>query len=366
MSKIAFCTDTHLGARGGSQIFRDYFAWYYVEVFFPYLKANDIKEIICLGDFFDNRNHLSLKDIAFVNEIFLPLLDEYDVSFKVIAGNHDLAFKNTNSITSLSVMEHSKRVEIFKDDVVEFDLEGNRFVFVPWINNENYSEFMETLNAIEDKQKVAILGHFEINGFLMYQNSSRCETGLDQSLFKDFKSVWSGHFHHPSKIGNVEYLGALFHFNWQDHGDARGFWVYDTTTDSKEYVENEHCLFSEILYTDDMKLSDQELAEASENQFVKIVINEEYDKVKFMDFYSKVTGSKPIDVQIVNNYAIMHSTGRSTANGVAADTTDTNKSVDEYIESYVTSVVDKDKQNSIMDKFKAVKAQAADEMVKGE
>lgn len=365
MSKVAFITDTHLGARGGSQIFREYFKWYYTNIFFPYLAENDIDEIIHGGDFFDNRNHLSLKDIAFVNDVFLPLLDEYDVTMKVIAGNHDLAFKNTNSITSLSVMEHSKRVHVLKDDVEEFDLGGNRFVFVPWINNENYSDFMEKLNSIEDKQDVTILGHFEINGFLMYKKSSRCETGLDQSIFKDFKSVWSGHFHHPSKIGNIEYLGSLFHFNWQDHGDARGFWVYYTETDTKEYVENEHCLFTEILYKDDIELSDEVLHEAVVNQFVKIVINDEYDKVKFMDFYSKVTGSKPIDVQIVNNYAIMNST-KSQEKQTEESDTDTSKSVDDYIQSYVTAVVSEEKQSSIMDKFKVVKSQAADEMVKGE
>lgn len=365
--KVAFITDTHLGARGGSQVFREYFKWYYEEVFFPYLGENDIHEIVHTGDFFDNRNFVTLKDIAFVNEVFIPLLNKYDVRFRVIAGNHDLAFKNTNAVTSLSVLEHSDKVEVFKDEVVEFELDGNRFAFVPWINNNNYGEFMEALDSIKNKGEVRILGHFEIAGFPMYKNSIRCEHGIDQGVFKKFKSVWSGHFHHPSTSGNIEYLGALFHFNWQDNGDARGFWVYDTNTDEKEYVENEHCLFSEILYTDNVDLTDDEIKEFCNQQFVKIVINEKYSKVKFMDFHSKVMASKPIDVQIVNNYAIQ-STGQQQAVNEATQESDvSDKTVATYIETYVSSVIDDaPTRASVLEKFKDVYAKANDLMVKGE
>jgi|AntRauTorcE11897_2_1112592.scaffolds.fasta_scaffold00424_15 DNA repair exonuclease SbcCD nuclease subunit len=364
--KIGIFTDTHLGARGGSTVFREYFGWYYHEVFFPYLKEHGITTLFMLGDFFDNRNHLSLSDIAFVNQVFLPLLESHGCTMYIIAGNHDLAFKNTNSITSLSVMEHSEHVHILKDDVEEFEFDGSRFVFVPWINGSNYDEFMDDLNNIKDKQDVTILGHFEIEGFLMYKNSSRCEHGLDQKVFKDFKSVWSGHFHHQSKIGNIEYLGATFHLNWQDHNDKRGFWVYDTDTQEKTHVENEHSLFTEILYEDEHGLTHDQINEFCEHQFVKIVINEEYDKVKFMDFYSKVTGSKPIDVQIENNYAIL-----STKEYVSESSDDTqateDKSIDQYIQTYVQKTVeDDDKKSSIMNKFVDVKSQASDMMVKGE
>ena len=341
---IGLFTDTHLGARGGSKIFREYFKWYYTEVFFPKLKENNITTLFMLGDFFDNRNHLSLSDIAFVNEVFLPLLDSYGITMYIIAGNHDLAFKNTNSITSLSVMEHSDKVVILKDEVETFEMDNQKFVFVPWINSNNYSEFMESLNSIENKEEVIILGHFEIQGFLMYKNSMRCEHGLDQSIFKEFKSVWSGHFHHPSKIGNVEYLGSLFHLTWQDNGDKRGFWIYNTEDDEKTYVENEDSLFSEILYEDDLELTDDELEAATSHQYVKVVINDEYDKIKFMDFYSKIISNKPIDIQIVNNYAILKERQNVVVDENENDSDDSDsssKTVDEYILNYVDAVVKK-------------------------
>jgi DNA repair exonuclease SbcCD nuclease subunit len=364
--KTAFITDTHLGARGGSQVFREYFEWYYSEIFFPMLKEQGITDVVHLGDFFDNRNYISLKDIAFVKSVFLPLLEKYDINMRIIAGNHDLAFKNTNSVTSLSVMDHSDHVEVFKDEVVEFNLGDQRFAFVPWINNNNYDEFMLALDSIEDKQDVIVLGHFEIKGFLMYKTSSRCEHGLDQSIFKEFKSVWSGHFHHSSKVGNIEYLGSLFEFNWQDYGDPRGFWIYDSEADEKTYVENEYHLFNVIEYTDDIadEWTADDIKTAVADQFVKIVINDEYDKIKFMDFYSKVTGNKPIDVQIENNYAI------SSYKSADQDDTDEEQiegeTTESYIENYIDSTVAKEKRKSIKSKFNNILIEAKELMVKGE
>lgn len=370
MSKVAIFTDTHLGARGGSSVFRNYFEWYYKYIFFPKLSESGVKNLLMLGDFFDNRNHVNLNDIEFVNNVFLPLLEEYDITMNIIAGNHDLAYKNTNAVTSLSVMQHSNYVNVLKDEVVEFDLDGQRFAFVPWINANNYSDFMQSLSDIEDKHEVIVLGHFEINGFLMYKNSSRCETGIDQSVFKDFKEVWSGHFHHPSKIGNVEYIGSLFHLTWQDYGDSRGFYIFDTQTKEREYVENEYCLFTQILYSDDAEtLEDSDIEDYCYGQYVKIVIEEEYDKIKFMDFYSRVISSKPIYLQIENNYAIRQCSGKlvdenndqSTSNNVS------DKSIENYIGNYVNAIVsDHDKQVSILSKFDTVKRKAEEIMVKGE
>ncbi|MDX1532699.1 MAG: metallophosphoesterase [Nitrosopumilaceae archaeon] len=365
--KTAFITDTHLGARGGSQVFREYFGWFYTEIFFPKLKELGITELVHLGDFFDNRNYVSLKDIAFVNDVFLPLLEKYNINMRIIAGNHDLAFKNTNAVTSLSIMEHSDRVELFKDEVVEFTLGDQRFAFVPWINNNNYDEFMESLNSIEDKKDVIVLGHFEIKGFLMYRTSSRCEHGLDQSIFKEFKSVWSGHFHHASKVGNIEYLGALFEYNWQDYGDPRGFWVYDSDKDEKEFIENEYNLFNVIEYTD--KLADSwsvdDILTNVNNQFIKIIINDEYDKVKFMDFYSKVNSSKPLDVQVENKYII--SSYSNTTDGDAVDEVEIEgETIESYVENYIDATINEDKRASIKSKMETILKEANEMMVKGE
>ena len=52
--KVAIISDQHFGARKGSKFLHDYFKKFYNEVFFPYLKDNDIKVVIDMGDTFDN------------------------------------------------------------------------------------------------------------------------------------------------------------------------------------------------------------------------------------------------------------------------------------------------------------------------
>ena len=52
---IAIITDTHFGARNDNINFSEYFYRFYEEQFFPYLKENNIKTCLHLGDILDRR-----------------------------------------------------------------------------------------------------------------------------------------------------------------------------------------------------------------------------------------------------------------------------------------------------------------------
>jgi len=59
--KIALLNDTHFGARNDSLIFDDFFHKFYDEIFFPYLKENNIKTLIHLGDVVDRRKFINFR-----------------------------------------------------------------------------------------------------------------------------------------------------------------------------------------------------------------------------------------------------------------------------------------------------------------
>ena len=59
--KIALITDTHFGARNDNLFFNDYFYKFWDNVFFPYVKDNNIKTCIHLGDLMDRRKYVSFK-----------------------------------------------------------------------------------------------------------------------------------------------------------------------------------------------------------------------------------------------------------------------------------------------------------------
>jgi len=59
--KLAILSDTHCGIRNSSDIFMEYQERFYEEVFFPYMLENDIKQILHLGDYYDNRKTVNFK-----------------------------------------------------------------------------------------------------------------------------------------------------------------------------------------------------------------------------------------------------------------------------------------------------------------
>ena len=73
--KIAILNDTHCGTRNSSDIFLDNAAKFYNETFFPYLKEHDIKQIVHLGDYYDNRKAINIKCLHHNRKHFLEPLD---------------------------------------------------------------------------------------------------------------------------------------------------------------------------------------------------------------------------------------------------------------------------------------------------
>ena len=65
--KIAIITDTHCGVRNSSEIFLNNAAEFYDTIFFPYCLENNIKHILHLGNYYDNRKIVNFK--AFKKEL---------------------------------------------------------------------------------------------------------------------------------------------------------------------------------------------------------------------------------------------------------------------------------------------------------
>ena len=100
--KIALINDTHFGARGDSQLFFDYFMKFFDEVFFPYLEKNNIKTIIHAGDFMDRRKFVNFSILNQVRSQFIQRLKENDIELHCILGNHDVYYRNTNGVNSVT------------------------------------------------------------------------------------------------------------------------------------------------------------------------------------------------------------------------------------------------------------------------
>jgi hypothetical protein len=105
------------------------------------------------------------------------------------------------------------------------------------------------MEFLKNTSSEVVFGHLEIAGFEM-DRGNICHTGLDKKVFDRFDSVLSGHFHHKSTDGVITYLGNQYQMTWADHGDERGFHVFDTETRELEFVPNPFHMFHKISYDD--------------------------------------------------------------------------------------------------------------------
>ena len=122
--KVAILNDTHCGVRNSSDIFIKYQERFYTEVFFPYLKKHDIKQILHLGDYYDHRKYVNFKALNSNRKVFLDRLREDGIHMDIIPGNHDVFYKNTNELCSLKELlgHYTSNVNIvMKPKVLDYD-----------------------------------------------------------------------------------------------------------------------------------------------------------------------------------------------------------------------------------------------------
>ncbi len=204
--KILFITDTHLG------LYNDSDEWLEIVTnIFKYVKEickeEKINTIIHGGDFFHNTKSINKKTLDISKYIVKDILN--DITIISIIGNHDIFYKNKLKPNSLQTFEDTSNVHVIYEPTKFHDI-----LLVPW--NADFSK---------EKAKYCF-GHFKINGFQM-NDSFTCKKGLNLNLFKNFKQVYSGHFHKKSTNKNIMYLGSPYQQTFADEGSERGFYIWN-------------------------------------------------------------------------------------------------------------------------------------------
>lgn len=297
--KIAILNDTHAGIRNSSEVMMEYQERFYTDVFFPYLKENGITKILHLGDYYDNRKFINFKALEHNRKIFLEVLRKEKIHMDIIAGNHDVYYKNTNNLSALKellghYMEEVRIIE--KPTVVRYS--NTDVALIPWINDSNEKatyKFLETCKA-------SVVGaHLELEGFEM-QAGIPCTHGMSAQLFSRFETVLSGHFHTKSQSGNIHYLGSQMEFFWSDAHDPKYFHVFDTDTRELTPVQNTVTLFEKIYYDDTEKNPMVTDVRHVDNKFVKVIVVNKSDPRLFESFIDRINSRKIHELKIAENF----------------------------------------------------------------
>lgn len=289
--KYAIIADTHLGVRNDNQHFLDSSVRFHEKLLFPAIKEHKIDAVLHCGDLVDRKRGISYVVAETLRKRIIEPLASLEVPVIVACGNHDAPFDKHSTATNALNELIGDRYPTFTvhNEPTIWKGWGHPLMVIPWICASNYNKSMETMEKID--RHTVLFGHLELNGFKMYKTTPECSHGLDAKILKNAKRVFSGHFHTPSDVGDVHYVGAPYEMNWHDYNDWRGFLIYDTDKNEITRIQNTDTMFAEIEYVDVVPKSFN-----CQGKIVKVIVNKRDDIKKYDKFMLKLNEAGPLEI----------------------------------------------------------------------
>ena len=295
--KIALLNDTHFGVRNDSPAFMEYQNRFYDELFFPYLKENNIKSLVHLGDVVDRRKFINFNTAHNFQQKFWRRLWDMKIDTHIILGNHDTYYKNTNEVNAMQQLITTfdgKSEPWIYSSPKEMIFDGLKILLVPWICDDNYEE---SVNMIQNSTAQICMGHLEVKGFEMHKGFFN-DHGLEKNLFKRFEKVISGHFHKKSDDGQIYYCGTQYEITWSDYKCPKGFHIFDTETRELTRIPNPLRIHKKLIYND--KEEDYSKLDLShfEDCFIKVFVTNKTNEEMFNKLIDRLHNT--VDTHEVN------------------------------------------------------------------
>ena len=292
--KIAIIGDLHIGVKSSNEVMMRHQARFF-NFFLNELKNRGVCTIIQLGDIWDNRRQVNFRALQFAQETFFEPINDAGIELHTLIGNHDIFYRETLDINSSGLLLRPyKHIHVY-DEPTTLNFEKISFDIIPWMCNDNKNICMEYMN---NSKSDYCCGHFEINNFEVMKGIPY-ENGIDEEKFGKYKQVFSGHFHIRSHRGNITYVGTPYELTWGDYNTPKGFLIFDTETNSWEYVENPITYFYYITYDEIggyiTNLDKMDLADC----YIKLVIRSKKEEFIYNNFINKLFKMKPADIKFV-------------------------------------------------------------------
>ena len=232
--KIVLIGDIHFDVANGNQTVLENQLDFFKKQVFPYMKENNLKTIIQLGDLMDNRNKVSVNVLHYLKKDFFDIMKNEGITLYTLIGNHDIYHKTTREIHSLELFDVIYDNFHVVNDIRTLEINNKKLLIVPWVlpdEKYNFEDYLDT---------DYIFGHFETNGVEMVKNIC-CNSAhaFNMDSFKGIKT-YSGHFHlrRYYESSNIFYIGTPSQINWSDYNETKGFHILDIQTGDLEFIEN--------------------------------------------------------------------------------------------------------------------------------
>lgn len=308
---------------------------FYEKQFFPYLKKNKIKHILHLGDLVHNRNTIDLWILQEMKIRFFKPLKEMGITFHAICGNHDSYHKNN--------IEHN----FLEENLREFDnvlvyssiktLKLGKYTIgmVPWIVDNSEVDLPKNVDIL--------CGHFEIMSMKMMTNIFSHD-GYDPTHFKDYKLVFSGHYHTKSSFENIHYVGTQYCLTWNDYNEDKGFTVLKENYETEFIPNTVNAKFAKLYYNDGeirvsglggnkQLISREEAITIASANYVKLYSEHYVDQLDFDNFHNSLLAVSKNDskIEVINTEQVIEDFDLAGAEGSIDDDTSTIELIMNYV-----------------------------------
>lgn len=202
------------------------------------VKAAGGEVVVIAGDVFHHRGSVSPPVLNALRDRLAMCHAGFGVNFIVLAGNHDLAGKDSTRLGSA--------VTALECDYVQTVSAPQYFrntgtALVPWY--ENIDDLRAAIASFDTgatgffRENTDLILHAPIDGVI----KGLPHHGLTPEWLAElgFKRVLSGHYHcHKAFPGNVYSIGALAHHTWSDIGTKAGYLMVgpDSVTYRKSHL----------------------------------------------------------------------------------------------------------------------------------
>lgn len=209
------------------------------------LTDRGLSTAVCLGDFWDQRGVLSVRQLDL-------LCDEFDVwgeegkRLIIVPGNHDQVSVD-GTIHGVRPFDAYEHITVATDLILDPALDA---AFVPW--RELPEEQEAIFNRVPDGYTV--FAHCEIKGATT-NNFHKADGKVMPKDFRRFRAVYAGHYHKRQKLGtNAWYVGSPFEMNFGEREWPHGIAVVSSEDVEPEFIDFEgfphHWRFK---YPDDLR-----------------------------------------------------------------------------------------------------------------
>ena len=146
MEKIAIIGDIHFSRKAENPIIKKYIKEGQKKFFDSLvvdLKAAGITTVLMTGDLHDTRVIIDVESMVTTKRLLQEQMKDFDIH--IILGNHDMYYENSYDISALELFEDIPNVTVYTESVVQKELLGKNWYFIPWVIPEKEEKFVSFL-----------------------------------------------------------------------------------------------------------------------------------------------------------------------------------------------------------------------------